>query len=150
MRYRLPLDAYAVPGSAWLITIGAWDRASRPFANPRVGGAVMAALVGRCSQLAQPLLAYCLMPDHLHVVTYVVDGSLIDLVSDLKSQTTRAWWQTGGQGMLWQRSFHDHGLRTAGDMEAAVRYVVENPVRAGLFEDWTAYPFSGGDEVSKG
>jgi hypothetical protein len=35
-------------------------------------------------------------------------------------------------------------LRTAVDHEAAVKYVIENPVRAGLVPSWQDYPFVGG------
>ena len=90
------------------------------------------------------LFAYCLMPDHVHLlVCPEIHGSLVSFVQGFKSRTTRAYWSTGGTGRLWQRGFYDHILRQDEDTEQAARYILANPVRAGLVEDITQYPFSG-------
>jgi REP element-mobilizing transposase RayT len=87
---------------------------------------------------------YCHMPNHLHLVVQVGSSNLINMVSELKSATTRAWWSHGGKGRLWQPSFHDHGIRTADDFETIASYVIDNPVRAGIVDEWEDYPFVGG------
>jgi putative transposase len=38
----------------------------------------------------------------------------------------------GTSGPVWQAGFHDHALRAEEDVVAVARYVVANPVRAGL------------------
>ncbi len=48
-----------------------------------------------------------------------------------------------GSDKVWQRSFFDHALRDEESLEAVARYIVSNPVRAGLVEDWRDYPFVG-------
>ncbi|MGH2535381.1 MAG: REP-associated tyrosine transposase [Thermomicrobiales bacterium] len=141
---RLPAGAYREAGSAWHVTLGTIDREARVFADRALAGAVVAAIEERCAARDAGLDLCCLMPDHCHMVIQIKTTGLIDVMGDVKSRTTRIWWTHGGAGPLWQRSFHDHGLRTARDYEETVRYVLENPVRAGLVEDWADYPFIGG------
>jgi putative transposase len=43
-------------------------------------------------------------------------------------------------GPLWQKGFHDHAVRGDEDMRALARYVVANPVRAGLVRSVREYP----------
>ena len=143
---RLPDAAYAVPGSAWLITIGTAGRIPA-FTDPALADAVTSLIETRCTVMGSSLEAYCLMPDHLHLLLHVTEGNLTDIVRDIKSRTTRLWWQHGGTGTLWQRSFHDRGLRTANAYDDTLTYLLNNPVRAGLVTDWTDYPFLGGIAV---
>jgi REP element-mobilizing transposase RayT len=146
-RIRLPAGAYAEAGSVWHVTVGTRDRSAGVFANAELARAVVEAIEERCRVRGTRLEVYCLMPDHCHLVVQIVGANLVDVIGDVKSRTTRVWWGYGGTGALWQRSFYDHGVRTGRDYETTVRYVIENPVRAGLVADWTAYPFIGGAAV---
>jgi putative transposase len=44
-------------------------------------------------------------------------------------------------GPLWQHGFHDHAVRREEDVEQITRYVIENPVRAGLVRTIAEYPY---------
>jgi REP element-mobilizing transposase RayT len=44
------------------------------------------------------------------------------------------------QGSLWQRGFHDHALRRDEDQQQVARYIIANPLRAGLVEKIGDYP----------
>jgi REP element-mobilizing transposase RayT len=46
----------------------------------------------------------------------------------------------GRGGRVWQRGFHDHAVRKDESLEDIARYVVLNPVRAGLVGSVGAYP----------
>jgi hypothetical protein len=48
----------------------------------------------------------------------------------------------GWQGPVWQRSFHDHALRSGEDPAQAALYVVNNAVRRGLVDEWQQYPYA--------
>jgi putative transposase len=85
---RLSDAAYAVPGSAWLVTIGTADRVPA-FTTPELAHAVMALLEDRCAAMGSTLETYCLMPDHLHLSLHITEGNLIDIIRDAKSRTTR-------------------------------------------------------------
>ena len=90
------------------------------------------------------LLAYCLMPDHMHLLVQPEDGvDVVAFVRRVKSRTTRIYWSEGEAGRLWQRGFYDHVLRGDEDVLHTARYVLANPVRAGLVSEPTEYPFSG-------
>ncbi|MEO1036249.1 MAG: hypothetical protein AAFX44_11900, partial [Pseudomonadota bacterium] len=49
--------------------------------------------------------------------------------------------QASGVSPVWQRGFHDYGIRDTADHLACVRYVIENPVRAGLVAHPSDYSF---------
>jgi REP element-mobilizing transposase RayT len=79
-------------------------------------------------------LAYVLMPDHLHWLVQLQAGTLSSLVARFKSNAAAALnRQLGTPGEpRWQRGFHDHALREEEDLVHLARYIVANPVRAGL------------------
>ena len=91
-----------------------------------------------------PIYAYCIMPDHVHLV---LDPStscdIVTFVGRFKNLAQRAAWREGVRGTFWQTSFWDHFLRREEQLQVVVDYVLNNPVRAGLVEQWQDYPFSG-------
>nr|WP_294977499.1 transposase [uncultured Pseudomonas sp.] len=94
-------------------------------------------------QLAQAnLLAWVLMPDHLHCLIQLEKDSLSDFMQRLKSLTAislnKALKRTG---KVWQSGYHDHALRRNEDLKAAARYLIANPLRAGLVKSLCDYPF---------
>ena len=93
------------------------------------------------------VFAAVVMPDHVHLLVATTHGNLVDHVSAVKSAPTRVWWKHGGRGVLWQRSFHDEGNRSASIFAQALEYVVGNPVEAGLVARWTDYPLIAGSMI---
>ena len=60
----------------------------------------------------------------------------------IKSATARAYnEQRKRTGALWARAYHEHLLRGDDDVKGAARYLVANPVRAGLVKRVGDYPF---------
>jgi REP element-mobilizing transposase RayT len=87
------------------------------------------------------LLAWVVMPNHVHALIEVVPGHRVpEIVQSWKSFTAKAANRLLGQsGVFWQREYYDRYIRDAGHFENAVRYIHENPVKAGLtsqVEDW--------------
>lgn len=81
-------------------------------------------------------LAFVVMPDHLHWLMQLGEGQdLSDCVQRIKSMSAHAH-----QGPLWQPGFHDHAVRSEEDLPALARYIVRNPVRAGLVVRTGLYP----------
>lgn len=75
------------------------------------------------------------MPDHFHWLIELQSGSLSELMQKTKSLSTKAVNQATGRNVgLWQRGFHDRALRREEDLAKMARYVVANPLRAGLVE----------------
>ncbi|WP_077278676.1 REP-associated tyrosine transposase [Thioalkalivibrio denitrificans] len=79
-------------------------------------------------------LAWVLMPDHLHWLFGLGDGHcLADAVGRFKGRSGYMINQLlGRRGPVWQESFHDHALRRDEDLASVARYVVANPLRAGM------------------
>jgi putative transposase len=46
----------------------------------------------------------------------------------------------GRVGPRWQKTYYDHALRAEEDLRAQARYIVANPLRAGLVTDIGQYP----------
>lgn len=87
-------------------------------------------------------LAWVLMPDHLHWLVQLHDGELDSLMRQVKSRSAMAINRAQGMtGAIWQEGFHDRALRREDDVRAAARYVVANPLRAGLVTRLADYPF---------
>jgi REP element-mobilizing transposase RayT len=80
------------------------------------------------------LAAWCVMPNHVHVVFKPTSGhQLSDILHSWKSFTAKeANKILGRQGAFWQTEPYDHLIRDEADFIHAVKYVLENPARAGL------------------
>jgi putative transposase len=90
------------------------------------------------------ILAYCFMPDHLHLLLQgISDGSnLIKFIKFFKQRSGFGYKNMMGKP-LWQPSYYDHVLRKEEDLLEIARYIWNNPVRAGLVSSPHDYPYSG-------
>lgn len=96
------------------------------------------------------LIVYMFMPDHLHLIA---GGSSDD--ADLKGFVKLAKQYSGyyhararERQKLWQHGSNDHIIRDDVDLLDRMRYVVNNPVAAGLVEKPEDYPFLGSQRWS--
>jgi putative transposase len=92
------------------------------------------------------LLAYCFMPDHVHLL---VEGrseraNLCHFAKLAKQRSGSTHSRRAGCS-LWQEGYHDRVLRDGEDIRLLARYMLNNPVRAGLVKDPTGYPYLGSD-----
>jgi len=95
------------------------------------------------------LIAYCFMPDHVHLLVGGLEESsdgrrFISLAKQLAAFHVAR--QFGVR--LWQHYGHEHVLRGNEDTLAVARYIVANPLRAGLATHVFDYPFLGSDTHS--
>jgi REP element-mobilizing transposase RayT len=108
------------------------------------------------------ILAYCIMPNHVHVVFVVgrtgsppFEGSrnaipsygepipLQTILQSLKRHTARqANLKLGRQGRFWQEENYDHVPRDSHELERIIQYVLNNPVKAGLVDGWEDWRWS--------
>jgi len=102
------------------------------------------------ASLAQPeswpgaeLLCWVLMPDHWHGLVRLQDsGALGVAMRHAKGRSARAVnFALGRSGPVWSRAFHDHALRADEDILRCARYVIANPLRAGLVKRIGDYPY---------
>jgi len=87
-------------------------------------------------------LAWVLMPDHFHLlVALEPGGTLPKLMQRIKGVTSIAVGRERGSGGLWQDGYHDHAVRLEEGIRDVARYVIANPLRAGLVDSVGDYPF---------
>ena len=78
-------------------------------------------------------MAWVVMPDHFHWLVELRSETLSKLMCRVKSRSSSALKQTFElEGRLWQRGYYDRALRSDGDLRKAARYIIANPLRAGL------------------
>jgi len=89
------------------------------------------------------MLAWVLMPDHAHwLVGLGNQNNLNIVVNRLKSSSSRlANRALERRGTLWEPAYHDHALRAEEDILKIARYIIANPLRAGLVQRIGDYPF---------
>lgn len=143
---RLQPEAYRI-GQIFTVTIR--TAFSRPvFRSPEVVQTALAALRQATGKFDARVYAFCFMPDHLHLLARTSpDMDFLGFVNYFKQisglgirETTR------DRRPVWQPRFYDHALRSTEGILPAVRYIVANPVRAGLVTNVKDYPYSGSFE----
>ncbi len=110
------------------------------------------------------LIAYTVMPNHVHAV---MDLSIQDIGSTItapslfdesESVEYRQLYQVmksvknfsarksnellNRSGSFWQKESYDHLVRDEKELRRIIRYVLENPVKAGLVKCWEDWPFT--------
>lgn len=135
----------SLPHQAYLVTTVCHDRES-PFANPALADVATEVLSSPLTWPHATVQAWVLMPDHWHGLIVLAGGeSLSRVMQRTKSLVTQRVREAGGaRPSLWQRGFHDHALRREESVTAAARYILENPVRAGLVGHWSDWRCRGG------
>lgn len=109
-----------------------------------------AALLARAAaSTAFELLVYTVMPDHVHILGRGTqdDANAKGFMQRFKQVSSYAYRQETGR-QLWQQSFFDRVMRKTDDIDGLARYIIGNPLRAGLIavgEDW---PHEGGTMVA--
>jgi REP element-mobilizing transposase RayT len=84
------------------------------------------------------------MPDHVHLLLEAItdDADLRAAMHDWKQQTGFVWKQRTDR-RLWQSGYFDYVLRDEDSLPSIVKYIISNPVRAGLVSDVSQYLHTG-------
>ena len=91
------------------------------------------------------LHAWTIMPNHVHVLFMVSTGfNLSAITHTWKSFTAKQANQVLGRtGPFWQRESYDRLIKSQRQMEFVVRYILNNPVKAGLCKEFFQWPWTG-------
>jgi REP element-mobilizing transposase RayT len=139
--HKLRSGRVSINNQAYFITTAIHERIPF-FIDPAAAGIVLDSLKWLDQQGKMVLDAAVLMPDHLHFVAELKTDGLPNLMHSLKSYTAK---QVNAvlkrQGSFWQDQYHEHAIRKDEDLKGVVLYMLNNPVRAGLVEDFHDYPF---------
>ena len=99
--------------------------------------AAFVTLLGQaCERLPMRVLAYCLMPNHFHLVLWPRgDGDLSRWMQWLLTAHVRRYHRHyQGSGHVWQGRFKAFPIQQDEHLLTVLRYVERNPVRANLVE----------------
>ncbi len=101
--------------------------------SPRIAEMVACALM-RFDDKRYRLFAWCIKPNHVHVVFRIFPGhELASVIHSWKSFTAHEINRLLRlEGSLWQREYYDHLIRSEGELEHALESVEQNPAKAGL------------------
>jgi len=140
-RRALRRGRVSVEGNAYLVTT-VTDQRIPWFQVPEFARIV-------CRHAADPLnfrdaavLCWVAMPDHVHLLLVCGATGLSGAMRRFKARSALALnREIGRSGRFWSPGFHDHGLRNPERLVDVARYIVANPLRAGLVERVGDYPY---------
>ncbi|NKQ11796.1 REP-associated tyrosine transposase [Pseudomonas sp. SST3] len=131
---RLRKGRWSVQGQIYLVTTVAQHR--KPvFRDMAAARALIRTMQSDEARGTSKTWAFVVMPDHLHWLVQLGQGTLPQLVGRVKSISARYIGQS-----VWQAGFHDRALRREEDLRSVARYIVANPLRAGLVDQIGDYP----------
>jgi putative transposase len=133
------LARIVIPGHPHHVTQRGVRRMETFFGNSDYE-AYLALLAEWCARAGTEIWAYCLMPNHVHLILAPrdEDGLRAALGETHRRYTRMINFREGWRGHLWQERFHSFPM-DEDYLLACARYVELNPVRAGLVqrpEDW--------------
>ncbi len=142
--HQLRKGRVSQPGQIYLITF--CTHARKPiFRDHDIATDAVAALLEPRLWTDARLMTWVLMPDHWHgLIQLDTEIALSQVIGRLKGASARLLGQRHPQiGPIRQNSFDDHPLRVEEDLPTVTHYILDNPVRAGLVDTPSAYPYSG-------
>lgn len=138
-----------IGGWRYSLTVCAWQR-TQVFRDKRTVDLVWeqfryTALHERCE-----ITAYCFMPDHAHFLVAGVEEDS-DFLRFVRLAKQRSGWRYRRAGFdpLWQEGYYERVLRSDEDSPGVARYILGNPLRAGLVDRVEDYPFWGSSVYSR-
>ena len=133
---RLPPECYRA-GDGFLITLCSENKLPILVEEP-VRPVLLKLLQDQAAAKNGPVHAFVVMPDHLHIL-FASEKDMVQWVAWFKARVTFFAKKAGMKQQIWQKSFHDHGVRLPDKVEEIIKYMRENPVKAGFVEreeDW--------------
>jgi REP element-mobilizing transposase RayT/GNAT superfamily N-acetyltransferase len=139
---RLPVDRYR--GGSWFFITFCCENRRPVFTESECCEWFLHSLATISGGCGFAVHAFCLMPDHIHLLAEGLDSSS-DLLKFLKSLKQRTGFQykqkTGRQ--LWQKKSYDRILRHGDSPDSVAWYIWMNPIRGGICGSPRDYAWSG-------
>jgi len=138
-QHRLRKGRISEVGRIYHVTLVCHQR-QRVFGELMAGRCVVRALMA--VEEAAATLAYVVMPDHVHwMMQLQPDGDLSPVVQKVKALAARELVSMRFCSRpVWQKGFYDRAVRRDEDVADIARYVVANPLRAGIVRSVRVYP----------
>jgi len=132
----------------YFITLRCYNQASY-FASGNFTTEALEILKKTAEEKGFHVWAYCFMPNHLHLLVEgkTEDADMTKFAVVFKQKTAFQFRQRHG-AKLWQPGYYERVMRKDEATLAVARYIIENPVRKGIVDDYAQYPYSGSLETS--
>jgi REP element-mobilizing transposase RayT len=91
------------------------------------------------------LICYCIMPNHIHLVFELIEGNqgISKIMQSIKGFSARESNKIlNRSGAFWNDESFDRLIRNKDELFWNIRYVLINPVSAGLVEDWKQWKYT--------
>ncbi|MFO0867062.1 MAG: transposase [Gemmataceae bacterium] len=144
----MPRTARASVGGVCYHVLNRGNNRDEVFFNDGDYGAFLKAIGHACVEVPMDVFAYCLMPNHFHLVLRPrEDGDLSRWMHWLLNAHVRRYHKHHGRsGHLWQGRFKAFPIEEDEHLLTVLRYVERNPVRAKLVRRaenwlWSSAPF---------
>lgn len=132
---------YSGEGYVYLLTAVTLNRYCF-FADHNAARAVSRCIYQKDMYGSGELLCWVVMPDHIHLLVKLGAEPLAVMMNRVKSISAIAINKLLlRRGQLWARAYHDHAIRSDEDIKSVARYIICNPVRAGLVNKPGDYPY---------
>ena len=132
--HRLRHGRCSEHGRSYLITIVVHHR-QQLFTDLFLGRLLVAELRQVHERGLVDSLAWVIMPDHIHWLFELKQQALPDVVRRIKSCSSLTInRRRQSKERVWQPGYHDRAVRIEDDIRKMARYIVANPLRAGLVE----------------
>lgn len=141
-KHRLNPDVY-IGERPIAFTICTKDRATI-FTNHKIFKLFEEILIKELTSFNCCSFVHLFMPDHAHFVLGGNDSnSEVKKCLDMFKQKTGFYIAKNLKNIRWQKDYYDHILKNEENLEVHVKYILNNPVRAGLVDYWKNYPYKG-------
>ena len=136
-RKSLPHDQPYAWDAVCFITINAAQRGANTLALPAVAPLLWQEWCGYAERASCSPLLFVVMPDHVHgLFRFPVEPGMDATFGAWKRLTARRY------GVVWQRDYFDHRLRSDESFEQKAAYIRDNPVRKELVSEASAWPYA--------
>ena len=137
--HRKVLDHRPPPGidaPEWFLTICTRPRGFNQLCRSKIAHGIMNLLLDYHRRGLWCLHLAVLMPDHLHAILSLPGARKLEsVISSWKRLTAKLL------KIRWQRGFFDHRLRSEASAQQKWKYILQNPVRAGLVSQTSVWPY---------
>lgn len=138
--HRLRIGRTSISGQLYLLTTTVRNR-EPVFRDLRTARILVSQLRLAHEHAMAKSLPWVVMPDHLHWLVELQNASLDALMRQVKYRSTHLVnTALERRGALWQKGYHDRAVRCEENIKDVARYIVANPLRAGLADTVAEYP----------
>lgn len=114
------------------------------FRDARLAARFLSIIIRARLEMCFYVYGYCVMPDHVHLMVQPQGAATLPrIVRSIKGPMTAVFRKARPGITLWQRGYVDNIINSEKEFENVLKYILLNPIKAGLSEREFDYPFSG-------